>query len=152
MKSFSTLLKEAIDITDNPNFWKWFGNSKVVDASGNPLVVYHGTTKRFTLFDTTGTEDEPGAFFTSSDDVAKEYYGDESISVFLHIENMYETTSGEIESGNDVICEIKSNGYDGVMIEGQDDADTFVVFSSTQIKSATGNNGDFDPNDPDITH
>jgi len=25
------------------NFWKWFGDSKVVDESGRPLVVYHGT-------------------------------------------------------------------------------------------------------------
>jgi hypothetical protein len=27
----------------NDAFWKWFGDSKVVDADGNPLVVYHGT-------------------------------------------------------------------------------------------------------------
>ncbi len=27
----------------NKSFWKWFGDSKVVDAHGNPLVVYHGT-------------------------------------------------------------------------------------------------------------
>lgn len=25
------------------NFWRWFGDSKVVDAQGRPLVVYHGT-------------------------------------------------------------------------------------------------------------
>lgn len=25
------------------NFWKWFGDSKVVDDKGRPLVVYHGT-------------------------------------------------------------------------------------------------------------
>jgi len=25
------------------NFWKWFGNSKVVDNQGRPLVVYHGS-------------------------------------------------------------------------------------------------------------
>jgi len=25
------------------NFWRWFGESKVVDAKGRPLVVYHGT-------------------------------------------------------------------------------------------------------------
>jgi hypothetical protein len=25
------------------NFWLWFGDSKVVDAEGRPLVVYHGT-------------------------------------------------------------------------------------------------------------
>ena len=25
------------------NFWRWFGDSKVVDARGRPLVVYHGS-------------------------------------------------------------------------------------------------------------
>lgn len=24
----------------NDNFWNWFGDSKVVDDKGNPLVVY----------------------------------------------------------------------------------------------------------------
>jgi len=38
------------------NFWKWFGDSKVIDAEGRPLVVYHGTTKEddeipFSVFD-----------------------------------------------------------------------------------------------------
>ena len=30
--------------TDTPAFKKWFGDSKVVDDAGKPLVVYHGTT------------------------------------------------------------------------------------------------------------
>jgi hypothetical protein len=30
--------------------------------------------------------------------------------------------------------------------------DSWIVFDPKQIKSATGNNGNFDPNDPDITH
>lgn len=30
----------------NPAFRRWFGDSKVVDASGEPLVVYHGTGVR----------------------------------------------------------------------------------------------------------
>lgn len=29
--------------TDSPEFKKWFGNSKIVDADGKPLVVFHGT-------------------------------------------------------------------------------------------------------------
>ena len=30
--------------TESPYFKKWFGNSKVVDENGKPLVVYHGGT------------------------------------------------------------------------------------------------------------
>lgn len=32
------------------NFWKWFGDSKVVDEQGRPLVVYHGTAADFSEF------------------------------------------------------------------------------------------------------
>jgi hypothetical protein len=32
------MTREALE-----NFWRWFGDSKVVDASGRPLVLYHGT-------------------------------------------------------------------------------------------------------------
>ena len=37
--------------TETPAFKAWFGDSKVVDADGNPLVVYHGTMGDFEAFD-----------------------------------------------------------------------------------------------------
>ena len=37
---------------DTPEFKNWFGNSKVVDENGKPLVVYHGTNADFYIFDT----------------------------------------------------------------------------------------------------
>ena len=40
-------LGEKIIPDDDPvklqNFWNWFGNSKLVDEQGRPLVVYHGS-------------------------------------------------------------------------------------------------------------
>jgi hypothetical protein len=36
--------------TDTKAFKNWFGNSKVVDDNGNPLVVYHGTETQFNTF------------------------------------------------------------------------------------------------------
>lgn len=50
-------------------FKAWFGDSKVVDENGDPLVVYHGTRKGgFDRFDTSGKgkTDGTGAFFTAS--------------------------------------------------------------------------------------
>ncbi len=38
-------------ITQTPEFQKFFEGSKVVDAAGAPLVVYHGTNREFTTFD-----------------------------------------------------------------------------------------------------
>lgn len=35
---------------DRASFWKWFGKSKITDADGRPLVVYHGTDSLFVKF------------------------------------------------------------------------------------------------------
>jgi N12 class adenine-specific DNA methylase/tRNA1(Val) A37 N6-methylase TrmN6 len=37
-------------VTATPAFKAWFGDSKVVDADGKPLVVYHGTNKDISKF------------------------------------------------------------------------------------------------------
>ena len=34
--------------TLNSNFWKWFGDSKVM-KDGNPIIVYHGTKETFNI-------------------------------------------------------------------------------------------------------
>lgn len=39
--------RSAYDQTQTPAFKRWFGDSKVVDAEGKPLVVYHGTNASF---------------------------------------------------------------------------------------------------------
>lgn len=49
------------------NFWNWFGDSKVVDEQGRPLVVYHGRRSE-TPFDTFR---QGIAFFTNNRDVAQ---------------------------------------------------------------------------------
>ncbi len=37
-------------VTETPEFRKWFGDSKVVDDKGEPLVVYHGTASDVEAF------------------------------------------------------------------------------------------------------
>lgn len=65
--------KEALE-----NFYRWFGDSKVVDEQGRPLVVYHGTDKAgFNIFDkgkqgsNTGNVDE--GFFFGDRNIARTY-------------------------------------------------------------------------------
>jgi hypothetical protein len=68
-------------LTDSPAFKRWFGKSKVVDAEGKPLVVYHGTLRGgFTSFDL-GKIDahHSGFFFTSSRAVAESYGMDDPL-------------------------------------------------------------------------
>lgn len=38
-------------LKDSEAFKKWFGDSKVVDKKGDPLVVYHATDSEFNVFD-----------------------------------------------------------------------------------------------------
>ncbi len=72
---------KAQDQTQTAAFKAWFGDSKVVDGSGKPLVMYHGTNKSedggaFTQFDTYASNYGlmgQGGYFTAEPMVASEY-------------------------------------------------------------------------------
>lgn len=225
-------------------FAKWFGDSKVVDADGKPLVVYHGTNahayspgESIEVFNTRPTSGRGGAFFTDSQQLA-EQYGERVYNTYLSMQNPlvvyadgkgWTTISGKSRVGggitdtarqeserdakkmSDVFAELaelfdepaetvtakaklaadatdlegktlgdlpgldgesletdavvkaaRRLGYDGVIFKNVQDSptsdagyervlsDVFAVFNPTQIKSATGNSGAFDPNDPSI--
>jgi len=66
--------------TGTPAFKSWFGDSKVVDADGNPLVVYHGTDQDIEAFDqeklgfnTNAQSAKKGFFFTTNARAAAVY-------------------------------------------------------------------------------
>lgn len=152
-------------------FKAWFGDSKVVDAYGRPLVVYHGTTGDFTVFNTASC----GAFFTSSEQIARTY--GVPIPVYLSFKNPVvidaqwsfwneldlvssESLDGLRKYGRIVVLDhIKSvaekAGYDGAIVRNVVDnggcGDQFIAFRSEQIKSAIGNSGKFDLNNPEFT-
>lgn len=66
--------------------------------------------------------------------------------------DMWPATKAEAYSRewqNLIVPELKQMGYDAIMFR-DDGHDTVAVFDPTQIKSATGNIGTFDPNDPDV--
>ncbi|MGL5735497.1 MAG: hypothetical protein ACRCYS_11575 [Beijerinckiaceae bacterium] len=76
------------------NFWKWFGDSKVVDPDGKPLVVYHGTNAQFEAFDvqkigSSATAEGYGFYFAENEDVAKGYErdGGSILQTYLAIAN-----------------------------------------------------------------
>lgn len=196
--------------TVSPEFKRWFGDSRVVDAEGKPLVVYHGTTNEFSSF---GTDTELGAHFgpVEQAELFAADLGARMIPVYLSIKNpirlidlggfdgqyvapqlrdmgliddqkLEELISSGFgqKASRDLQSIIRSAGYDGVVYlnrrEGQDffgpngfsgdeiydmtdeelleefpDAqDSWIAFEPTQIKSAIGNNGQFDSGNPDI--
>lgn len=60
-----------------PAFWKWFGDSKVVDSKGHPRVMFHGTTKAgdVTVFEFGQGYQGKAIFTTPGIDFAKSYAG-----------------------------------------------------------------------------
>jgi hypothetical protein len=40
-------LFEASAVLEDPEFRKWFGTSKVTDTNGNPMLLYHGSRRKF---------------------------------------------------------------------------------------------------------
>jgi hypothetical protein len=157
-------------------FRRWFGNSVVRNPDGSPLIVYHGTSSEFTVFDYAhyGKTDwgfaGKGFYFMSSYDWAEGYatVAAESrggsprvIAAYLRIENALVISSYDEIPGKPVglvpsreqaaamQAAVRRHGCDGVVVPGSSGNPTeYVVFDSTQIKSIDA--AKFDPKDPDI--
>lgn len=146
----------TLPATEALDFSRWFGESKVVDAVGKPLVVYHGTRV------TDGIESfYPDSHFGTLTPANTKAMNGPSVRgavypVFLKIENPKRVVDqGTIGRGDwdDAIEKAKAEGYDGLVYKNTaegEGTDSYVSFNPKQIKSATGNNGDFDPDNADI--
>lgn len=189
-------LNQSVPQTETPAFKAWFGDSKVVDASGKPLVVYHGTNANITEFKSAkkGARDPgffgKGFYFTPSEDDALNYAdsaaeadgaGDpKAIPVYLSLQNPFvwdmeagdgakatlyalramgiertfvrgdAAALGNPEERKKFSKGMAAGGYDGVIVRDEDGFREIVAFNPEQIKSATGNDGSFDANDPSI--
>lgn len=140
----------------SPAFKRWFGGSKVVDERGEPLVVYHGTEGAFTEFDPgrdNTTSKVPAHYFSEKATTADTFGGHSfgaRIPVYLVLRNPLQVkrvTPTLVEKAHRM-------GHDGLIGENTvfipSSGREYVVFSPTQIKSATGNRGTFDAKNPDI--
>lgn len=137
------------------NFWRWFGDSRVVDAEGRPLVVYHGTKDSITTFRAGGQNGLGGIYFTTDPKLAGRYAGGRGganvVPVYLSIQNPRVTESTMESAGASVsaVESLRQSGFDGIINSRMSE---IVAFDSEQVKSATGNRGTFDPKNPDIRY
>jgi hypothetical protein len=164
---------------ETPEFKNWFGESKVVDADGKPLTVYHGTSKDVDFNSFKGNKN--GIWFTPNPDIASNYamqndsmgyrrgtgYSMEPtnrasrvIPAYVSLKNpaVFEVWPDVIRYATnykkalgDYFTQLKAQGHDGVIFGSGKDA-TYVAFNPEQVKSATGNKGTFDPSNPDIRY
>jgi hypothetical protein len=143
--------------TNTPEFKRWFGDSKVVDENGKPLVVYHGTNKSFNVF--RPSKKFGNAYFASASTsyanaLAKDVFGktggDNVMPLYVSLQN---PRIIDYEDYNDAALEsaMTDGNADGLIAVDKDGVMQVVVaFEPTQIKSATGNVGTFDATNPDI--
>lgn len=170
--------------TETPEFLNWFGDSKAVDPYGKPLVVYHGTTGDFNIFDPARIgQNFPTSkvgFYFSNSPVRSGIYADSLVNavekwrpdspfsqdvrnganimpVYLSLKNPFVVTTDTFspedfldDNYGKVVVEAKKSGHDGVIVNTKHKQSGYVVFHQTQIKSAIGNNGEFDSLNPDI--
>lgn len=137
-----------------PEFREWFGDSKVVDEKGEPLVVYHGTDSDFESFDSAKTGDV-GFYFAQDPRAAEQFTRGMGAVVPAYVsitnpapEAVWRAEYDKASGGNprkQAHAALQKQGYDGILRPGE-----IVAFSNTQIKSAIGNRGTYDPNDPNI--
>ena len=76
----------------NDNFWKWFGNSKVVNDDGTPKIVSHRSNQTFDRFDKAKISsfnlNGKGFYFSASDTKGKkDSYGKNIGYYYLKMEN-----------------------------------------------------------------
>lgn len=160
---------------DTPEFRGWFGGSRVVDRSGSPLVVYHGSEVSIDKF-------RGGTFFTSDPHNASGYAASQAeptftrlgegegspqvTPVYLSLKNPMEVTApdetswdsipfeGGFVTTNELVDIAKERGHDGLIVrnimdagsaDAPDTSDTYVAFHPGQVKSAIGNVGTYQP-------
>ena len=161
-------------------FRAWFGNSKIVDADGNPLRVYHGTKSDIEAFDLkrAGASD-PGLigkafYFTPTPEQAGDFasnplYGKGGqpnvVPAYLSVQRPLVIRDGHLPDGRS-LSDLHPQGitkqssaairreirrkYDGVVFLMDGEIVQVAVFQPTQIKSAVGNSGSFAANDPHL--
>lgn len=168
-----------------PAFKQWFGDwendpanaSKVVnEKTGEPLVVYHGTTAVDKILDD-GFKSNTGKLWvhlTDSKEVADSYQqwkrGNSAGTLELFVRSMHPAVfdaqgNKYSEIGNKVFgatYDAQRGGNDSILIKDiRDNFDssvptephlTVVVFNSNQIKSATDNSGAFDAGNDNIRY
>lgn len=118
-------------------FKRWFGDSKVVDAEGKPLVVYHGTNDT-TVFDSFTPQKGEAIWFSDAENASsysvdewksETFLGNQSqvIPVYLAIKNplvidaggaMWHSVKHDGKTGiNSIALLAKERGHDGLIVK-----------------------------------
>jgi hypothetical protein len=159
------------------NFARWFGDSKVVDAEGKPMVVYHTTAAEFDVFfpgshfgtsqaaqdrmQTRGGVNAEGgrtipAFVTIKNPLRVEdnVASDEAALLNYLIQNKLTNVDGVEMRAIGPVKALQDAGFDGLVYANKVEdrgEDSYVAFDPNQIKS-TNNEGNFSTDEDGLLH
>ena len=118
---------------------RWMKDSKIVDAKGQPLLMWHGTTKKFDRFDVrylspTGAYG-PGFYFTNDYELAKEYSdGGEPVAAYLSIKAPWTQIWGIQKSFKGMAGRLEEMGFDGVLVIDGDYVEAVALHPSQILR------------------
>jgi hypothetical protein len=89
----------AGEVTKTPAFRKWFGDSKVMDADGEPLVVYHASTSPITEFKpkSYGTAGDHGYFYFAASEAWSKKFAKDELGVKPSMHKTYLSISNPLD-------------------------------------------------------
>lgn len=131
---------------------EFFKDSKVRDAEGRLLVMWHGTsTPGFSEFDTSKTDDNRSFFFTDSKKIAESYSGnDDEISVSSKVSNDYMKFLGKKGVGanykvylnivNPLVIDAKGSPWFDISSDNVPGFDSSSIIEYTNWKSVRNKN------------
>jgi len=170
----SNLTAEQWHIVRTPEFKAWFGGdwqalasakindsgmdevtlanlskdvSKVVDENGEPLVCYHGTSKKINKFNRKYSAQGVFWFTLDDDKIKRGESGASSAKVLIEVFINAKNIAGWDEYNKLGLGQIKERGFDAIKLD-----DDYVVFEPNQIKLADGSNKTFDNTNNDIRY
>jgi len=162
------------ELSLDPNFRRFFEGSQMVDEYGEPLRLYHGTSDRiganFNIYHPNRKDAGwmgRGAYLSDDPTLAKMYAemkagsaGPNILPLYARITNPYQMTLDEknalrfMDQGriDDWTNDLRQRGFDATSLVFPGGERELAVFDpERQLKSAVGNRGTYDPDDPDLT-
>ncbi len=110
----------------------------LVVRHGRPLLVYHGTRRRFERFSLSWAEPgEEGIFFTPRLAYARRFAGAEGRVIAAHLlaTNPYEVTALQWANGEGLsLLEARAAGHDMYVVRPYPDGTMWIVFDDSQVR------------------
>lgn len=125
--------KEETNLNDN--FWKWFGESKVVNDNNEPAVCYHATRTNFKVFNFKNSLQKIIWFTSDMEAIKNKEVGASGYAFTKELFVSMKNPCGWEEYNKYGLEEIKQKGFDGAVLKNKNGTYIGFVFLPNQIKS-----------------